>query len=449
MEINTASTSMHAKLRRNPAFVRFWLASTVSDFGTYVTTVALSVLILVTMNGTALDQGIANAARWAPYLVFGLFAGVWIDRFPRRTAMVGADLGRGLILAVIYTVAVMGMLSVPVLAVLLFIFGTLALTGDAAYQSYLPQLVPRPLLVRANARLQQSDTVAQTAGGAVAGGLVALLSAPFALLLDAASYLFSAAVLLTMGGSAAAPSQLAAESTEEAGPKRHKLRNKIGEGLRWVYGHPQLAPLAWSTHLWFVGFSALGAVLPALVLQNLQAGAAGLGVVLACAGGGAVLGTLLSARLGQRWGTGRTVTCARLLQPFAVALLAAAAFGAQDNPGLQGTGSWPAAAGAMVLVCSGQLLLGLGMGVEGPLEMGYRQAVTPDRLLARMSATMRSANRGMIVLGAPVGGYLATTRGVGPALWFSAGTLLLAGLLLALSRFRNARIEDQQQGLVT
>lgn len=88
---------MESKLRRYPAFVRFWLASTVSDFGTYITTLALSVLILVTMNGTPLDQGLINAARWTPYLLFGLVAGVWIDRFPRRTVLIGGDLGRGLI----------------------------------------------------------------------------------------------------------------------------------------------------------------------------------------------------------------------------------------------------------------------------------------------------------------------------------------------------------------
>ena len=94
-------------------FVRFWLASTVSDFGTYITTLALSVLILVTMNGTALDQGLVNAARWTPYLLFGLVAGVWIDRFPRRTVLIGGDLGRGLILAGVCVAAAAGALPLP------------------------------------------------------------------------------------------------------------------------------------------------------------------------------------------------------------------------------------------------------------------------------------------------------------------------------------------------
>ncbi|WP_460432920.1 MFS transporter, partial [Arthrobacter tumbae] len=89
------------KLRKNSAFVRFWTASTVSDFGTYITTVALSVLVLVSLDGTALDQGLVNAARWAPYLLFGLLAGIWVDRFRRRTVLIAGDFGRGLVLALL------------------------------------------------------------------------------------------------------------------------------------------------------------------------------------------------------------------------------------------------------------------------------------------------------------------------------------------------------------
>ncbi|MBG6185485.1 MFS family permease [Arthrobacter sp. CAN_A214] len=146
------------KLRHNSAFVRFWSASTVSDFGTYITTVALSVLILVSLNGTAFDQGLVNAARWAPYLLFGLLAGIWVDRFRRRTVLITGDVGRGLVLATLCLLGVLGLLNVPTVMVLVFSFGTLALMSDAAYQSFLPQLVSRPLLTRANARLQQSDT---------------------------------------------------------------------------------------------------------------------------------------------------------------------------------------------------------------------------------------------------------------------------------------------------
>jgi predicted MFS family arabinose efflux permease len=106
---------------------------------------------------------------------------------------------------------------------------------------------------------------------------------------------------------------------------------------------------------------------------------------------------------------------------------------------------WPLGAwAALVVAFLGQLIIGVAMGAEGPLQMGFEQAVTPDRLLARMSATRRSVNRGMIVLGAPLGGFLATNVGVPTALWASAAVMVLAGLILAMSPFRSARIELHQ-----
>ncbi|WP_372699730.1 MFS transporter [Arthrobacter sp. JSM 101049] len=99
------ATRAAGELRRNVPFVRFWAASTVSDFGTCITSVALAVLVLVTLNGTAQDQGLVSAARWAPYLLFGLVAGIWVDRFSRRTVLVAADLGRGVLLAALCVVA--------------------------------------------------------------------------------------------------------------------------------------------------------------------------------------------------------------------------------------------------------------------------------------------------------------------------------------------------------
>ena len=173
--------------------------------------------------------------------------------------LITGDLGRGAILAALCVAAVSGHLSVAALMIMMFVFGTLALTSDAASQSFLPQLVPRALLTQANARLQQSDTVAQTTGSALAGGLVALVSAPLALLIDAASYLFSAIVLITL----APPS-----GNRPAAPEGLRLHQKVAEALRWVYSHEHLAPQAWSSHIWFIGTGILGAVLPALILSG-------------------------------------------------------------------------------------------------------------------------------------------------------------------------------------
>lgn len=429
-------------LRHNPRFVRFWLASTVSDFGTYLTTVALSVLILVTLDGSAFDQGLVNAARWAPYLLFGLVAGIWVDRFERTTVLIAGDFARGTLLVVLCVTAWLDVLAVPALMAIIFAFGTVALLSDAAFQSFVPQLVARPQLTRANARLQQSDTVAQTSGAALAGSLVAVASAPVALLFDAFSYFFSGAVLFSIRqrpGSAASRAERASVS----------LRGRIAEGLRWIYTHVHLRPLALSTHLWFVGFSMAGAVVPTLVIRELGLGAFGLGLVLGGAGIGGVVGTLASTRIGERFGTGRTIVAARLAEPAGLALMALSAvvFVALDGDTgvVRGVADWKANAwAALVIAFLGQMVVGIAMGLEGPLQMGFEQAVTPDRLLARMNATRRSINRGMIVLGAPLGGFLATNVGVAAALWTASGVMIVSGLFLAASPFRLARTEVHQ-----
>ncbi|MGO1184354.1 MAG: MFS transporter [Micrococcaceae bacterium] len=437
-----ADPTTTATLRQNLPFVRFWLASTVSDFGTYITTVALSVLVLVVLGGTALDQGLVNAARWAPYLLVGLLAGIWVDHFRRRTVLIAGDLGRGLVLVSLAGLALTGILSIPATLILMFVFGALALMTDAAYQSFVPQLVPRPLLVRANASLQQSMTVAQTTGGAIAGGLVTLIGAPFALLIDAVSYFFSGLVLSSIKQTSA--NQLSARDSAS-------VKHRVGEGLRWLYLHPRLGPHAVSSHIWFIGSAMMGAVFPALILNELQLGALGLGLAIGCAGVGAVLGTLISNQLGERWGTGRVVVASSLFQPVAVALIALspAVAATRDGP-LTGAAygspvEWPGTLwAAFILAAVGQLLFGFAMGADSPLTMGYQQAVTPDRLIARMSATMRSANRGMIVVGAPLGGAIATGVGVGTALWVAAAIMLVAGLVMLFSPYRTARIEDDQ-----
>ena len=181
--------------------------------------------------------------------------------------------------------------------------------------------------------------------------------------------------------------------------------------------------------------------------MTLRLGAVGLGLVMGCAGIGAVVGTTHVHSAGAPIRYGNAIVAARLAQPLAIALVAVAPLAAGGEHTGETYGSpldWPGELwAAFALAGFGQLLFGMAMGVEGPLEMGYQQAVTPDRLIARMSATRRSVNRGMIVIGAPLGGFIATAAGTDGAL--GRRRVPSAGLLvLLLSRFRGARIEDQQ-----
>lgn len=407
---------MVERLREHRDFRLFWTGETVSGFGSYVTTLAVQVLVVVTLGESATGVGVVNAARWLPYLLFGLVVGVLVDRIRRRPVLAATDVGRGLLLIAVPLLALADRLTLPVLAAFMAVFGLLSLVNDAASQSFVPRLVPRRLLTRANARLDQSDAVAQTAGPAVAGGLVALLTAPWAVLVDAVSYLASAVLVIRT-------------RVVEPPGRRASLRGvpaEMREGLRWVYRHPTLTPFAVGTHAWFVCQAAAGAALPVFALRQLDVGALGFGLLLAAGGVGALVGSSLAERLGERFGVGRVVIAAHALGALGWAAVAASPAG------------FPWASFAL-----GQLLLGLALGVENANSLGYRQTVTPDELQGRMNTTMRSVNRAMVVVGAPLGGVLADTVGLRPVLFLAAGGFLLVAVGLALTPYRHARLDDE------
>jgi MFS family permease len=218
-----------------------------SIFGSYVTSLALQILAAVTLHATATQLALLNAARFAPYLLFGLVAGVISDRYRRKQLLVGTDLGRAVLLCAIPALYACGLLSLPALMLLVAATGTLSLFFDAADQAFLPSLVPERLLTSANARLEQSDAVAQSAGPLLAGVLIKAVGAPVAIVVDAASYLASGLILATI------PVKEAAVPRAE----RRSLLTELREGTSWAYGHRMLAPMALSGHLWFLSHSIL------------------------------------------------------------------------------------------------------------------------------------------------------------------------------------------------
>ncbi|WP_315094448.1 MFS transporter [uncultured Cellulomonas sp.] len=418
-----------ATLRDSRGFARLWTASTTSAFGSYVTVLAIQVLVVDVLAGDAVDVGLVNAARWVPYLLFGLLAGVLVDRVRRRPLLVATDLLSAVALSAIPVLTAAGSLTVGWLGVLMAVFGLCTLVGDAAFQSFVPRLVPARLLGPAHARLDQSDAVAQASGPAVAGGLVQLLGAPVAVVVDAVSYLASAVLMATVRVDE--PRGAAERRVRDIGPE-------IGEGLRWIYRHPTLRPLALSTHAWFACSAVAGAVMTAFALRTLHLSPATLGLALAVAGVGALVGSSVAVRLGDRWGAGHVIIAARLGTGTAWVVMAAAAL---LVPGGPVDGTWGGGR-AWAVFALGQLLLGLCMGAENANEMAYWQTATPDRLQGRTNATRRSANRAVIVVAAPLGGLLGDAAGYGSALVVAGSTLVVVAAVSAATGMRPARLGD-------
>lgn len=205
---------------RLPGFLSFWAAETVSAFGTHITTLALQVLVIVTLSGSATDVGLLNAARWLPYLLFGLFLGAWMDRRRRKPILIATDFARAALLGAIPALWVLGWLGLPAVLAFAALLGAFTLLNDSASQSFVPRLAPREMLVAANARLDQGAAVAQTSGPAVAGALVSLMTAPFALIVDAASYLFSAVAIARLARSCPSRAPLSRSRQQRARTRR-------------------------------------------------------------------------------------------------------------------------------------------------------------------------------------------------------------------------------------
>jgi len=404
-------------LWRAPAFPRYWTAATISSFGTALTAVALPVLVVDVLRASPVQLGVVNAAQFVPYAVLGLFAGVLVDRWRRRPVLVWASAGRAICLGVVPALWLLGVLRIWQVVVLLLFFGAFSVFGFAATQSLLPQIVPRPKVLAANAALDQSDAAAQTAGPALGGLLTGLLGAPVAIAVDAASYLLDAVLIGT----------LRVTEPARAAPGRRHLRREIAEGVRWTYRHPVLGPLAASTHVWFLANAAATTVLTLVALRGLGLSAVGFGVGLAVAGVAALIGATVAPRAGRRLGQGRVVTLGRAAYPVAWTVTA-----------LLPTGSGTSTAATIAALYLALAVHGFAGGLENANEMSYRQLVTPDRLLGRTNGTMRSANRTMGAIGALAGGALAAVAGTRVALFAAVGVFAAAFLVAAISPVRGA-----------
>lgn len=397
------------------AFPRFWAAATISSFGSAVSGVALPVLLVQVLGASATEVGLVNAAQFVPYAVLGLIAGVYVDRWRRRPVLVVTSLGRAACLALIPLLWFAGGLHAWSLALLMIGFGAFSVFGFAAAQSILPSLVPRSELVRANARLDQTDAVAQTAGPALGGALVAVLGAPGAFGACAAALVGETALLLRLRGA----------EPPRAGDREPVLRAALA-GLRWTYRHPTLGPLALSTHLWFVANAAGGTLLALLALRTLGLGPLWFGVIGGVGGVGMLAGASLAPALGRARGVGRAIIAARAIYPLGWAVTAVVA------------ATTPGRGVAIAALATAAALTGLAAGAENANEMGYWQSTTPDGLLGRTNATRRAGNRTCAAVGAALAGVAAAGFGLMPALLSVTALFVVAAAMLALSPLRRA-----------
>jgi MFS family permease len=377
---------------------------TTSQFGTQVSGVAVPLLAVLTLHASPFEVGLVSASSTLAFALIGLPAGAWLDRLRRRPVLVASDLARAVLLASIPVAAVTGVLSIPQLVVVSLLAGVARVFFDVGYQSYVPTVIGRDRVLAGNSAMEFLRASGQVAGPGVGGLLVAMIGAAAVLLVDAVTFVVSAATLLAIG---------TREAATEPTATRPRLLPQIRDGVAYVVGDPVLRALALCSALSNFAFAVASAVTIVFANRTLGLPAAAIGLLLAAGSVTVMAGAALTPRLAARFGSTRIIW------------LSLAVTGPLNLLGVLAQPGW----GVLLL------LLGMAAGEFGQIiyaitSVSLRQQVCPDRLLSRVNATMRVAIMGLFPLGAIVGGVLGDLIGPRATLAVSGFLLLVAPLFV-------------------
>lgn len=405
-------------LWQNRDFLRLWSGQALSGVGSSVSGLAVPLIAVLTLQATPTQMGLLSAVGLSPFLLVGLFAGVWVDRLSRRSVIVVADIGRGVLFALILLLAVLGVLRIEHLYAIALMGGILTVFFEIAYMSYLPSLVGRELIAEANSKLEIGNAVVRLGGPSVGGFLISLVSAPFVILLNSLSFFVAAAFTMMI-------------RTEEAPPNREPSKRKIwqemGDGFRVIFGNRYLRSIAPCTATLNLFANMSGAVYILFATHELGLDAPQLGMIGTVSAIGALTGASFSRWVSRRVGLGPLIigtmaisgACQLLTPLFA-------------EPGLLA------------------LLVPMAAGIIGAMaqisyninQLSFRQSITPDHLQGRTNSAQRFLVWGTMPIGALIGGLLGDQIGLRPTMLVGGVGSALAFCWVLFSPVRSLREQE-------
>jgi MFS family permease len=405
-------------LWRHGDFLKLWAGETISQFGSTIDDIAFPLVAILVLDASAFEVAVLGTVLFLPFILFTLPAGVWVDRLPRRPVLIVGDFGRAALYATVPIAYVADALTLWQLYVVGFLVGAFQVFFDVAYQSYLPSLVDRDQIIEGNSKFEISRSAAQISGPGLGGILVEILTAPYAVLVDAFSFLASGLFILRIRK----PEERPERSTNLDGTKTSFWQD-IKEGLGFVLSNPNLCAQAGCTGTSNFFFSLGFAIYLVFAVRELGLSPGLIGVVFSVGAAGSLVAAFTAMRLSRRFGIGPTTIAVAILQ--APAFLAVA-FAPEGND-------------ALPFLIASQLVLGFTLVTYNIVQVSYRQAICPARLQGRMNSAMRFIVWGTIPLGTLAGGALGTWIGLRETIAIGAIGSGLSFLWILLSPQRHLR----------
>ncbi|TMK73964.1 MAG: MFS transporter [Actinobacteria bacterium] len=393
--------------------MKLWSAQSISQLGTQISGIALPLVALYALHASAFQVAALGTVEFLPFLLFTLPAGVWVDRLRRRWIMVVADFGRALSLGSIPVAAATGHLTLTQLYVAGFVTGTLTVFFDVSYQSYLPSIVERSQLVDGNAKLEITRSGAQILGPGVGGLLVHAITAPYAMLADAISYLWSASFLFAIRKT---------EDVPERDVDSPSMVRELIDGIKYLVRHRYWRPISMSTATFNFFSNVAFAILVVYMVRRLHMSALAIGLTFSLSSAGGLAAAFFAQKIGTRLGIGRAIVWGSAVGAVPMVLIPIAPT------------SFPIPF-IVVAFAFGEF----GIVVYNVSAISLTQALVPERLLGRVNASRRFIVWGTIPLGSLVSGALATWIGLRPTLFVGTIGILLATLPVALSTVRHVK----------
>ncbi|MEM1335782.1 MAG: MFS transporter [Actinomycetota bacterium] len=382
-------------------FDRFWLAAAISNLGDGVRMGALPLLALALTDDARLI-GLVSAATLLPWLVLGPVGGALVDRLDRRRVMVGAQLGRAVVVLVLTIGIAADTATIWWLVVVGFALGAGEILVDTSSQAAIPQLVRSDQLDRANGRIVTALTLMDEVIGVALGSVLFAVFVELPFIVDLSTFVIGATLLLTI--------RRPLQGVRAEGVDRPSIGADIAAGGRFLFHHRFLRGIMFAVATSnFASNTAFG-VFVVLVVNELGAAEATFGLVLGVGAIGGVLGSLVAGRIAERFGRRAVLATLPLV--------------------LAATHAVNAVATAPWMVTATFFVSAFGVVCFNVPGQSLRQAVTPEPLLGRVVATFRMVGMGAAPLGAVLGGFITQAAGVRVTNWAAAGIELVGGILM-------------------